>query len=172
MTADIKKKKQKGPIRFEAIIPVTILFSLIFAYFYFFFDSHLKWGLEYGATQAHGGEVNISSLKTSFINASVTITKIQVTDKKNPTHNIVQIGNISFKALWDGLLRGKLVIPLASITDIQVKTKRARPGYVFPPGKNSGGMLKSVGTSAMEETTKTRDGNIFGDIFRPFYHDA
>lgn len=159
-----KTKKKKGPIRFEAIIPITIIFALIFAYFALFFDTHLRWGMEWAATRAHGAEVNIDYVNTNFLNASMAIGKIQVTNKKNPEFNIIQIGKVSFRALWDGILRGKIVIPLASITDIQINTKRKSKGYVLPPKKGSGNMMKTMKNDALTITRQSLSGNIFGDV--------
>lgn len=163
-TKQAKPKKKKGPIRFEAIIPITIIFALMFAYFKFFFDSHLKMGMEFGGTYANGAEVNVGSLSTSFLNASLDIQNIQVTNKEKPSENIIQIGGIQFKATWAGLLRGKVIIPLASIKDIMVNTARKRPGRVLPPKKSSEDSMESVKGSALAVTEKALDGSIFGDI--------
>ena len=160
----IKKKKKKGPIRFEAIIPIAIVFLLFFAYFKFFFDIHLKAGMEMGGTYANGAEVNIGSLSTSFFNASLDIRDIQVTNKEAPTHNVLQIGTIQFKALWDALLRGKVVIPLAGVTDIMINTTRKRPGRVLPVKKSSDDNVQSMKSSALDVTNKVLEGSIFGDL--------
>lgn len=159
-----KQPKKKGPIRYEAIIPVTIIFALFFAYFKFFFDSHLKMGIEYGATYANGAEVNVGSLSTSFLNASLDIKNIEVTNKDAPNTNLVQIGGVSFKALWDGLLRGKVVIPLASIQDIMIQTPRKRPGKVLPPKKSSESNVESLQSSALSVTNKALEGSMFGEL--------
>lgn len=165
MSAAAKKiKKKKGPIRFEAIIPITIIFALIFAYFKFFFDSHLKLGIELGGTYANGAEVNVGSLSTSFLNASLDIRNIEVTNKEKPSENVVQIGSIQFKALWDGLLRGKVIVPLASIEDIMINSARKRPGKVLPPKKSSEDSMESIKGSALAATQEALDGNIFGDL--------
>lgn len=161
---DKKVKKKKGPIRFEAIVPVAIVFALMFAYFKFFFDHHIKLAIEFGGTYANGAEVNVGSLKTSFINASLDIKNIEVTNKEKPVENIVQVGGIHFKATWNGLLRGKVIIPLASVEDIMINTVRKRAGRVLPPKKSSESSMESVKGSALAVTQKALDGSIFGDI--------
>ena len=40
-TKEKKVPKKKGPIRFEAIIPVLVLSVITFAYFSYYFDRHL-----------------------------------------------------------------------------------------------------------------------------------
>ena len=49
-----KKPKKKGPIRFEAVLPFTIIVLVVWAYFFFFFDNHLRAGMEYFGTNANG----------------------------------------------------------------------------------------------------------------------
>ncbi len=169
MSTDTKKKapqvkKKKGPIRFEAIIPITLVFLLFFAYFKFFFDSHLKYAIEMGGTYANGAEVNIASISTSFFNASLDIRNIQVTNKEVPVQNVLQIGTIQFKANWDALLRGKVVIPLASVGDIMINTARKSPGRVLPVKKSSESSVESMKSSALDVTNKVLEGSIFGDL--------
>jgi uncharacterized protein (TIGR03545 family) len=160
----VKKKKAKGPIRYEAIVPITLVVLLIFAYFKFFFDYHLRKGIEYGATYANGAEVNVGFLNTSFWNASLRMGNIQVTNKEAPKQNIIQIGGVSFKTDWDGLLRGKVIISDAAIDDIMVNTPRKHAGRVLPVKKSSGNAMETLKGQALQETQKVLDGNIFGDV--------
>ena len=62
-----KPKKAKGPLRTEAIIPAVIVFVLFAAYGHFFFDSHLRKGLEFTASYVHGAEVNIAKTNSSLL---------------------------------------------------------------------------------------------------------
>src|SRR5690242_20235103 len=110
-----KAPKKKGPIRFEAIIPVLVLSLITFAYFSYYFDRHLKTLVEYVGTQANGAEVNVDSIKTSFLKGSFDMNRLQVTDKERPTHNALEIENMHFQYLWDALLRMKFVVEDASI---------------------------------------------------------
>lgn len=163
-TPEVKKKpKKQGPFRVGAIVPTLIIFALCFLYFKFFFDGHLRRGIEFGATYANGAEVNVGSLKTSFLNASLDIHNIEVTDKEHPVQNILQIGSVEFKALWDGLLRGKVVIPLAAVKNIMIHTQRKHPGRVLPVKKSSESQMATIQTQALAETQKMLDGNILGD---------
>ena len=161
MSTMAKKVKKKGPIRFEAIIPITIILVLLGVYFKYFFDGHLRRGIEFGATMAHGAEVNVGSLKTDFFEPSITIQKIQVTDKSEPILNIIEIGKIKLQLLWDALLRGKFVIPESSVLDIQVKSKRKYPGKVFPPKKASGSSIVSKAADQTIDQLKKKNETKF-----------
>ncbi len=128
-----KTPKKKGPIRSEAVIPFLIVSFLIGGYFYLFFDLHIKKALEWGGYQVTGAEVNIGSFKSSFLKAQIEISQIQLTNPDKPTHNQIEIQKIKFKALWDGLLRLKVVIDEMSVEGVAINQKRAYKGKVKPP---------------------------------------
>ena len=153
---------KKGPVRLEAIVPLAIVAGLIVLYFTLFFDMHLRRGLEYGATLANGAEVDIGKLDTSLWNASVLMGDIEVTDPGQPARNRVQIGAVNFRMLWDALLRGKVVIDEASITDVQIDTPRSSPGRALPAGKSADGA--SYSDMVLEQVKDEFSGNVLGDL--------
>lgn len=156
-------KKSKGPIRFEAILPISIIIGLIWAYFFFFFDSHVRKALEYGGTLAHGAEVNVATVKTSFLDATLEIRGIQVTNAEAPEKNLVELGLIRFEMLWDALLRGKVAVEDASILDIRLGTLRKRPGRVLPPPPPSESKTEQLKAQALATMEKQFQHNVLGD---------
>ncbi len=166
-TSTEKKPKAKGPLRIEALVPLTLVLVLLGAYFKYFFDSHLRQGLEFGATYAHGAEVNVGDLQTLFLEPSIRIRNIEITDKSDPTLNIIKIGEIKLQLLWDALLRGKFVIPESSILDIQAKNKRRRPGRILPPSKSAGstGAVNQAAQETLGKLKEKNESNLLGDIF-------
>ncbi len=162
-----KKIKKKGPIRTEAIIPILILVVLFGLYFKYYFDSHLRYGIAYGATQAHGAEVNIDRLKTDFLAPSLSIYNIQITDKSDPEFNIVQVGEVRLQLLWDALLRGKFVIPESSILKIQSHSKRKRRGRILPPPAKSSakGQVEQAAETTISQLKQKNESNILADVF-------
>lgn len=161
-----KVKKKKGPIRFEAIIPVMILSAITFGYFSYYFDRHLKSLFEYVGTQGNGAEVNIDSVHTSFIKGSFEMNRIQVTDKDRPTHNMLEIGNVHFKYLWDALLRMKFVVEDASITNIQLTKPRTSPGRVLPPEPAKPSKMDALQLQVMAQIKNKYGNNVLGDIIK------
>jgi uncharacterized protein (TIGR03545 family) len=127
-----KKNKKKGPLRLEAIIPILVILVLTFLYGRYFFDSHLRKGLEWTASKVHGAEVNIGKIQSSFFKGSFSLHNLQVTDKKNPANNMVEVGEVKFQLLWDALLRAKMVVNEAKIENILVDSPRESPGEIFP----------------------------------------
>jgi uncharacterized protein (TIGR03545 family) len=159
-----KVNKKKGPIRFEAIIPVAILSGLTFGYFSYYFDRHLKAGFEYVGTLANGAEVNVASVKTSFIKGSFDLNGLQVTDAQMPTHNTLEIENIHFKYLWDALLRMKFVVEDASINNIQISKPRQRPGKVLPPEPAKPSKIDEIQLEVISQIKNKYGKNVLGDV--------
>lgn len=162
-----KKPKVQGPIRTGAVLPAIVLTALLGTYFSFFFDGHLRRVLEYVGTQVNGAEVNIGYLGTSFIRANLEIRDVQVTDKNKPGRNLVQVGSIKFKMLWDALLRAKVVVDEASILNIQALTPRRTPGYVVPPpppDKPGESVVDKAQAQVLNQTRKQFNGNFLGDV--------
>lgn len=163
-SSTVKPVKKQGAIRFEAVIPMTIVVGLIVAYFSLFFDSHLRRGLEYAATQANGAEVDIGRVKTSVFDASVLIADVQMTDPEQPQQNRVQIGELRFRMLWDALLRGKIMIDEAVIENVQIATARQRAGYVLPPEPEQADDGPSATDKMLAQMKQEFSGNVVGDL--------
>lgn len=159
-----KPAKKKGPIRWEAIIPVTIICAGAYAYFAWFFDQHLKKAIEYVGTQANGAEVNVASVKTSFLRGSFDLNGLQVTDKDMPTHNALSLDNVHFQYMWDALLRMKFVVDDASINQIQVASKRNKPGFVLPPEPAKPSKLDGLQKEVLDQVKKEYSQNMLGDL--------
>jgi uncharacterized protein (TIGR03545 family) len=160
---DQKKVKAKGPIRFEAIVPVLVLSLLTYLYFSFYFDRHMKTLVEYVGTQANGAEVNVDAVRTSFIRGSFDLDRLQVTDAERPTHNTLEIGNVHFSYLWDALLRMKFVVTEASINNIMLSSPRSKPGHVLPPKPASPSKLEAIQHQVMAQVKNRYGGNVLGD---------
>lgn len=163
-SAPEKKNKKKGPIRFEAIIPVLIISVLTFLYFSWYFDRHLKQVSEYVGTQVNGAEVNIRDIRTSFLTGTFDLWGLQVTDPERPTHNSLEIGNIHFKFLWDALLRMKFVVEDASITNVQLIKPRKSPGHVLPPSPAKPSKMQQIQDEVLAQVKNKYGMNVLGDV--------
>ncbi|MGE5086639.1 MAG: TIGR03545 family protein, partial [Bacillota bacterium] len=159
-----------GIIRWGALIPFLVICLIISIYFHFFFDTHLRRGMEWAGYKALGSEVNIENLETSFFNASIRIQGIELTDSEKPTQDSIKIGDIRFGMLWDALLRVKFVINEAAIEQIEFGVKRKYPGKIAPPPpvSNEPGFLGKVGESVTGQAQKEVDArygqNVLGDV--------
>lgn len=163
-------KKKKGIIRWEAIIPVVVIVSITWAYFFLFFDAHLRRGIEFVGYQVLGSQVDVAKLETSFWKASLRIQEIELTDSQAPGKNMLEIGDIRFGVLWDGLLRAKVVVNEMAVEGIKVGTPRKKPGRVKPPEPKSDKPsavdqeVEKLKGKAAERIEKETQNNVLGDL--------
>lgn len=169
-----KVPKKKGPIRFEAVVPFLIVVGLTWAYFFFLFDSNLRWALETGGYKMLGAEVNVGKVETSFWKAKLRIQNVQCTDPEKPAQNMIEIGDIRFGMLWDALLRAKVVVNEMAVEGIKIGTPRKSPGKVKPPDPvpaNAPGQASAVEREAnklkkqaLDKAQAEYSDNVLGDI--------
>ncbi|MBC7741363.1 MAG: TIGR03545 family protein [Bdellovibrionaceae bacterium] len=167
MTTEIMKtKKTQGPIRWNAIIPFLIICLLFWAYFYFFFDLHMRRALEWGGYKALGAEVNIGEFKSSFLKGNVQIKKIELTDSKEPDFNALELADVRFDVNWDALVRVKFVVEEMAVEGIQFKSKRSSRGKVAPPPpiSNKPGFAQQLEDKALNKLEKDNKSNVLSDV--------
>lgn len=158
-----KKNKKKGPIRTEAIIPIVALILIVVLFNIFFLDALIKKGMESIGTRVYGAQVDVSDFKSSFLDLSVKVGKIEFTNKEKPELNLFEIGSIEFKGLWDAALRAKLVIENVEVKDILLMSKRKSPGKVLPPGDPNSAQ-KQLREKVLNKFQDAYEGNILGEI--------
>jgi uncharacterized protein (TIGR03545 family) len=126
-------KSYGGLIRWKFGVPLALGILALVLYTFLLLDQQLRWVVEKLATNANGAEVNIGSLKTSLSGFYLEIQKVQMTDPEAPEFNRLEVGKMRFDLGSSGLLRGKFIVEDASMQDIQIRSKRAKPGRVLPP---------------------------------------
>lgn len=161
-----KNKKAKGPIRWNAIIPFVLVSALFYLYFVLFFDLHMKKALEWIGYQVVGAEVDIAQFKSSFIKGNVQISKIEITDKDNPDHNSLEIGDVRFDLNWNALLKVKFVVEEIAVEGVQLMSKRAYPGKVAPPppSSNEPSLVDQLQSKALNKLDKDNQNNVLSDV--------
>lgn len=168
-----KPFKKKGPIRTEAVVPFAIVSLIVWGYFHFLFDRNLKSFLEFSGYQVVGAEVNISSLETSFWNATFRMQGVEITNSEKPDFNIIKIGDIRYGLMWDGLLRARFIVNEMAVEQIEFNIRRSRPGRVKPPeppqpkSSEPSALEKEASklkTEALEKTKSEYSNNILGDV--------
>lgn len=160
------KKKETGIIRWNAILPLTLLIASIGIYFQFFFDSHMKSALEWVGFKALGAEVNITAFKSSLIKGKVEINGIQLTNKENPKYNSIELQHTNFDLNMDALLRMKAVIENIAIEGVQFQSLRKKPGKVAPPEPISTepSLTDQLKGKALNKLESENQDNLIGDI--------
>ncbi|MCR9204127.1 MAG: TIGR03545 family protein [Halobacteriovoraceae bacterium] len=162
-----KKPKKKGPIRWGAIVPILVLLLGFFLYGKYAFDSHLRKAIIYGLEMANGAEVNLRSASLSFLKGKLTLIELQVTDKENPTHNLIAVGKIDFNLNTYELLKAKFIVEKSEVTNIQWANKRKKPGRIImtpPPAPGEGpGTIAQLEDSTLKTMQQNFKGNALGD---------
>ncbi len=158
-----KKDKPKGPIRTGAVVPFIIVTAVITTFNYFFLETTVKKSIEFLGTKVNGAEVNVGDVQIDLKNLQTIIKKVEFTNKNEPSLNTFEIGHMEFKALWDALLRAKLVIDIVEVKDILVDTKRSAPGHIVPPEESISNESKEA-KKVLAQASKEFEGNILGDI--------
>lgn len=162
--SDKKIKKARGPIRYEAIIPVLVISTITFIYFSVYFDRHVKSLAEYIGTQANGAEVNIGEVDISFIKGSITVTRLEVTNLEDNLKNTIEIGKMNLRLVWDALLRMKFVIDDASIEDIMLMSNRRRAGKVLPPSPAKPSKSEELQAELVSQVQSKYQGNVLENL--------
>lgn len=157
-----KVKKPKGPIRFEAIIPIVIIVLLGSLYATFLMDSNIKSLAQFLLTKANGAEVNVGYVNLSFRNGSLDIKNIQFTDKDQPIRNIFAIEHIAFDLSWDALLRAKFVIEDSKLDGIKILSPRKRVGRVIPEEVQP--MAKNANSTSSAEAKESFNKNALSEL--------
>lgn len=164
------KTKKVGFIKTGAVIPFFLVFGIIVVFNIFFLESIIKSKMEDFASNANGSEVNVESVKISFLNLDFRINKIQISDAKNLEFNAYEIGAINFAMSWDALLRGKILIDEASVNDIIVNSKRSRIAKIIGAKKTVNKVVQSNNipqpqNAAPQEIGKNNDAESDEDLF-------
>jgi len=161
-----KTKKTQGLIRWNALMPISIVLTLIVFYFILFFDSHIRSAIEWAGYKVLGTEVNIQKFESSFINGNVSIKKVQITNAEQPHLNTIEIGAIRFDINWDAILRLKFVVEEMAAENIQFLSKRSYPGKVAPPEPvdNKPSLTSQLQEKALDKITTQNKENILGDL--------
>lgn len=164
---EAKKVKKKSPVRIEFVIPISIIIIASMAYARFLLDGNLRSVLQFVGSRVNEAEVNIGSIKTSFLNGSLTLSDIQITDKDNPEYNSLEIKKINFDVMMEALLKAKFVVDDATIENIQINTKRDKVGKLITPDhkeSSSSKALKKTKASVLSTVEDSYSENALGDI--------
>jgi uncharacterized protein (TIGR03546 family) len=118
---------RKGGLILVAVVVVLLLVAeFVLAGYYF------RGAVQKGLEQANGAEVNIESAHLSLLGGSMELQGVQVTDRDNPTQNVLQAGSIAGDLSVSDLLARRVVIHKLIAEDVRTGVKRQTPGRVLP----------------------------------------
>lgn len=156
-------KNFKTPIRWGGFVPLVIITAATVLYFWLFFDRHLKYGLEVGATAANGAHVDIGSLKTRLLHGEILVGKVEVGNPKEPMKNRVEIETMRFKLRLPPLIKMKVVVEDSSILGIKYGTQRTYSAAI-PVAPKAASQFSEQVMSGFEKVLKEKVGD--GEVER------
>ena len=154
--------KKKGPIRWGAVIPLSLIALSFFLYGKFLFDSHLKKIITFGLEGLNKAEVNLKSAQLSLFKGTLALRGLEITNRKKPTHNLLAIGKMSFSLNTKELLKAKILVEKSEVLDIQWNSLRKKPGKLFNSSKENKVLSKSKKV-ILNTAGKEFQGNVLGD---------
>ncbi len=111
-------------MRWSYVIPRIIFLVVIYVFFYFFFDKLLKISFKKTLESIFGAKVEISDLKTSFLNGSLVIKGVCVGSVRDEFRNLFEFDELYFKIKPSQLFRKKFIIENAEIKGLLFNGKR------------------------------------------------
>ena len=123
-----------------AFVVVGALFACVWI---FFVDGWVKGLIEEAGTEAVGAKVELDAADLSLFPAGLTLTRLQVTDPKEPMTNAVEIAQVSMGLDGLNLLRRKVIVEAMALEGVRLSTPRSTSGATrdVSPQKKEPGMF-------------------------------
>ncbi|MDZ8118683.1 hypothetical protein [Pontiella agarivorans] len=154
-TADVLAK-ESTLVRKSGIILVAVVLVIGLLLEFLLVDSLLKKGLETAISSGTGAEVNVEDAHFSMGSGKLEVVNLQVTDPDKPTHNLVQIEQLSADLSVSDLLRRTYTVDRLAGSVLKTDVERASPGKVFEK-------VKDEADAAEEEKPDAEDGKSLDD---------
>jgi uncharacterized protein (TIGR03545 family) len=122
--------KKRGFIRWKGFIPFVIITVLVYVIATYFIDGWIKKAIEKNGTRLNGALVEMKSLRLSFVNSSLKIKAVQVTNPNNLMQNRFEVGDITFDFRFLPLLKKKFVVEEVKVAEVKWLSPRSREGKI------------------------------------------
>ena len=149
-------------IRWKGFIPFIIIAVLVYVIATFFLDHWLKKIIEKQGTYYNDALVEMKSLKLSFLNASLKIKELEITNPNNLMQDRVAVGDITLDFRFLPLLKKKFVVDEIKVTDVRWLTPRKSEGKIpeswkkeFEEDKKKPSVVTPIINQAMENLKKS-----------------
>lgn len=129
-TADVLSK-QSPLLRKSGFILITIFLAIGLLLEFLLMDKLLKRGVESAIAAGTGAEVNVESARFSIAGGKLELSNLEVTDPNKPSHNMVQIQQLSADLSINELLRRNYAIDRLAGSVVHTDVERTHPGEVY-----------------------------------------
>ena len=120
-------------IRWPGLIAFIIIFGGLIGGTLLFAESIVESMIESTLTDMNEARVDVASVDIQYSPLSLTVRRIQITDRMQPMQNAVDIGEARFALSFGDLWLKKLIIDDMSLTGIRVNTPRKTSGAIKKP---------------------------------------
>jgi uncharacterized protein (TIGR03546 family) len=117
--------RKSGIILVAAFLVIGALMEFLFL------DMAVKKTISSSISKSTGAEVNMDKAHLSIFGGELDIQNLQVTDPDKPTHNLIQIGQLTSDISVSDLLRKAFSIDLLAGSVLQTDTLRDKPGALY-----------------------------------------
>ena len=114
-------------VRWQGIIPLTLLLLLIVASWLLFGDRVVRQTAAEAATKTLGTQVDIGSLEVRERESSIELHALAIADPFDPRRNIIAAERIRIELEPEPLLEKKLIIRRLTVGGVRLGTQRAEP---------------------------------------------
>ena len=118
-------------LRKSGVILCAVVVGLLLVFEFLFLDQVARAGIKSGLEAAVGAQVDVEGVDMSLFGGRMKIAGLQVTDPDRPTHNMVQIDQLTADVGISDLLARRFVIDLLVIGRTRTDVQRSSPGTVF-----------------------------------------
>jgi len=115
-------------IRWWGLGAFVVVVAIVGGVWIFFVDGWVKSLIEEAGTEAVGGKVELDAADLSLFPAGLTLTRLQVTDPKEPMTNAVEIAQVAMGLDGLNLLRRKFIIEEMVVEGVRLSTPRSTSG--------------------------------------------
>jgi len=118
-------------VRKAGVVLLAIIVGLVIALEMLFIDQIAQSALVGGLEASVGAEVNVKGVDLSLTGGRFSLDGLQITDPDKPTHNMIDVDNLTADINIADLLTKRVVIEEIRIGVMSSGAKREKPGQVY-----------------------------------------
>lgn len=117
-------------IRWWGIGAFAVLVAILGCVWIFFIDGWVKYLIEEAGTEAVGAKVELDTADLTLLPTGLMLSRLQVTDPREPMTNVVEIANVTMGLDGLNLLRRKIIVEEMTVEGVRLGTPRAMSGAI------------------------------------------
>ncbi len=115
-------------IRLWGLGAFVVVAAILVGVWFVFVDGWVKCLIEDAGTEAVGAKVELDAADLSLFPAGLALSRLQVTDPKEPMNNAVEIAKVTMGLDGLNLLRRKIIVDEMAVEGVRVGTPRSTSG--------------------------------------------